>query len=72
MNQNYQRALDIGIENMNFFPTYSKEYQLAQKLVAWACERNRQEQKVELIPPPEIGSLEEKIKFDSEQPNYYL
>ena len=72
METTYQRALQLGIENMAVHPFGSPEYNLAQKMVAFAAERIREEQKVELVPPPEIGSIDEKIQHDTEQPNYYL
>lgn len=44
----YQRALELGRDNMNIHHYGSKEYILAEKLVAWACEQTRKENKVQL------------------------
>jgi hypothetical protein len=66
----YQRARELGIEVMNKFPIGSPEYVLGQKCFAFAAERMREEQKVELVL--KVGSLEEKIQFETSQPEYYL
>ena len=67
MNPNYQQALSLGIEICNKFPYGSELYQKGEKIIAWACERNRQEQKVELSYPPVIGSLDEKMNSQADE-----
>lgn len=49
MNPKYQKALDLGIELMNMSRMGEDRYIKGQKIVSWACERNRQENKVKLI-----------------------
>jgi len=72
MNPKYQNAFNMGQELMNRFPSTNPLYEKGRKILAWACERNREEQKVKLYYPPKVGSMEEKIEFEVSQPDYYL
>ena len=72
MNPKYQQAFNMGQELMNRFPSTDPLYEKGRKILAWACERNRKESKVQLFFPPKVGSMDEKIEFETSQPDYYL
>ncbi len=61
----YQKSLQLGQELMNEFPIGSWHYEKGQKIVAWACEKIREEQNVKLFYPGQIGSLEEKLEVEA-------
>lgn len=48
MKQNYQRALDLGIAITTKFRYGSPEFIKGEKIIAWACAKNRDEELVEL------------------------
>lgn len=66
MRNELRQMLDLGIEAQNKYAYGTKEYQLAEKITAFACERNREEEKVRTVfEPPIVGSLEEKLEHEA-------
>ena len=65
----YEGSLNYGKELMSENPFGSFLYNSGQNIVRWACRHIIALQKVQLVYPPEVGTMDEKMEKQAEEIN---